>query len=92
MSGTVLTFPRASRPARPAPQPQATRPSGYGGHVYIVDSEGGTFAVYDESASGDSAGHHGWFASHAEAVEEARAVAERIGAASFTDYSKGGAA
>ena len=84
---SVLPFTRPSRPTRPAPQPQATQPSGGSRHVYVVDSEaeGFTgFAVLDDSDGGDSVGHHGWFTD--------RAVAKRIGAASFTDYSKGGAA
>nr|WP_137831250.1 hypothetical protein [Methylobacterium sp. L1A1] len=95
MSGNVLSFTRAAQSARPTQRAAGPLPSGYGGHVCIVDSEAEGFvgfAVLDESASGDSAGHHGWFTDHAEAFAEARAVAERINAASFTDYSKGGAA
>lgn len=95
MSGNVVSFPGAAQAARPTLRATDPLPSGYGGHVRIVDSEAegfAGFAVLDESASGDSAGHHGWFTNHAEAFAEARAVAERINAASFTDYSKGGAA
>ncbi|MER2250988.1 hypothetical protein ABS772_13795 [Methylorubrum podarium] len=86
MSGTVLTFPRnESRIDRPRPAALL------GGDVFILDTEDGCFGVFDESPSGGSAGCHGYFEDHAEAIARGREIAERINARSFADLSKGGA-
>lgn len=87
MSGTVLPFPcKTARPYRPVPL------APIGGDVLVIDGEGGGFVVYDESPSGGSAGVHGEFEDHGEAMECARRIAQRINARSLSDISTGGAA
>lgn len=84
---SVVPFPRRNvRPHQPMPS------SPIGGDVLVIDGEGGTFVVYDESPSGGSAGVHGEFEDHGEAMECARRIARQINARSLADISKGGAA
>ena len=50
-----------------------------GAEVLICEGQEGGWLVYDMSASGDSAGGHGYYATWAEAVVVARQVAKAIG-------------
>lgn len=84
---SVIAFPRKSvRPHQPMPS------APIGGDVLVIDTEAGGYLVYDESPSGGSAGVHGEFEDHGEAMECARRIAQQINARSLADISKGGAA
>lgn len=84
MTGKVIQFGRRRPPPRPPFPPAPT-----GAEVHICDAQDGGFLLYDISASGGSAGTHGYFSDHAEAVAEGQRLAERIGG-TFSDLSASG--
>lgn len=74
----VLPFRRMGpQPAQPILRP--------GAEVYLSGSEADGWLLIDMSASGGSAGTHGWFATREEAMPEGRRVAYLLGATFLGD-------
>lgn len=75
---TVLTF--TGKPVRRVPGPARVPQLRPGAEVYLCQAQSGGWLLVDVSASGDSAGMYGTFATYEEGEPVARALAYRIGA------------
>lgn len=81
--GRVLTFGR--RPSPPAPKRAPAPVQRPGAEVYLCGSDADGWLVIDMSPSGGTAGTHGTYSTHAEAMAEGRRVAYLLGAKFLDD-------